>query len=162
MYKFVIFVCVLQQISLHPWTEGNLLQYYDSNTIDWSDQLRHSALHFQIIDRLYESYKPSFLEKFEVPKKYLAEHLNYFLHHSVALIQEIDTTIYFNLPKIVQRLTSFPADTFSNFTEICDRYGFQSELHKVVTSDGYVNTMHRVYLDKPNVVLDDKTGSKLI
>ena len=52
------------------------------------------------------------------------------------------------MPRILGRL-EYEEDTFSNFHTICDRYGFVSEAHKVVTSDGYINTLHRVYQDHP-------------
>lgn len=39
----------------------------------------------------------------------------------------------------------FPEDTFRSFDQICRRYGYTPETHKVVTQDGYINTLFRVY-----------------
>jgi len=51
-------------------------------------------------------------------------------------------------------------DVFAGFEEMCLNYGFQSQRHRVITDDGYINTMFRIlpgndfqYVEEKPVVL---------
>lgn len=39
---------------------------------------------------------------------------------------------------------NIPDDAFRSFHQICEKYGYVSETHKVVTEDGYINIVHRI------------------
>jgi predicted alpha/beta-fold hydrolase len=44
---------------------------------------------------------------------------------------------------------NFPNDTFKSFEEICYENGYLTESHSVVTEDGYINQMFRIYKEFP-------------
>ena len=66
----------------------------------------------------------------------------YYLGQLFKTIYEMD---YFNPFKrsLFSRL-QIPDDAFRSFHEICHKYGYASETHKVITKDGYINTIHRI------------------
>jgi hypothetical protein len=82
----------------------------------------------------------------------------YVCKHFIHAYLDLDFVKEFSLTGIVDKL-QFPDDTFRNFEEICTFYGYKSETHKVVTVDGYINTLHRIYKvddpsDKPVIVMN--------
>ena len=62
----------------------------------------------------------------------------------------------FNYNKIL----NLPDDTFRTFEEICIDKGYRVERHAVLTEDGYINTMFRVYKDHSYSILGESKVPK--
>lgn len=76
--------------------------------------------------------------------------LYYLVKHAIHACVDLDLVKQFSFNGILEKL-EFPDDTFRSFEEMCTFYGYKSESHKVVTEDGYINLMHRVYkFDNPD------------
>ena len=76
------------------------------------------------------------------------------------LVQNINYSIYslsdsfkplhnFNYNKIL----NLPDDTFRTFEEICIDKGYQVERHAVLTEDGCINTIFRVYKEETYTII---------
>ena len=114
---------------------------------------------YHAVDRLVEPH-----EKLPVQStlsfERLFDFLKYYVSHGFELLWELNLWVYFDIPHMMGRLT-YDEDTFRNFTQLCDRYGFASEVHEVVTADGYINILHRLYKDAPYQSVTDEHGGKI-
>lgn len=66
----------------------------------------------------------------------------YYVAQMMKTIYEMDLFNPFKR-SLYERL-NIPDDAFRSFEQICEKYGYISETHKVITEDGYINIVHRI------------------